>query len=232
MWRKHTEGKPQPAAPQTPAPTPVESRQPAAQPASTPAITMTVPTAAPETAQARTAPTPEAPALLVASVPAAPAPPPASSGAGSTISAGLKIKGEITGTSDLTIDGETQGKVRIATGRVTVGPNGRVTADIDAPEIVVLGTVRGSLKATENVRLGASSQVEGSVLTPRISIEDGALLRGTVEMVRPGQTPEWPKTQLPEAHPSAVKLEPAVKAHAVHAGAAVASTAAPAATDE
>ncbi|HXW57152.1 MAG TPA: polymer-forming cytoskeletal protein [Candidatus Cybelea sp.] len=231
MWRKNSEAKPQPAASQTPAPAPVESPERAAQPASTPAITVTMPTAAPAIGQAKTALTGEAPAPLVASVPAAAAPPPAPSSGGSTISAGLKIKGEITGTSDLTIDGETQGKVRIATGRVTVGPNGRVTADIDAPEIVILGTVRGSLRATEKVRLGASSQVEGSVLTPRILIEDGALLRGTVEMVRPGQTPEGPKTQPPEVHPSAAKLEPARKAHAV-AGAVVTSSGASTATDE
>lgn len=107
----------------------------------------------------------------------------------STISAGLKIKGEITGTSDLTVDGETQGKIRLTNGRVTVGQNGRVTADIDAREIVVNGTVQGNLKATESVRLGASGQVEGSILTPRIGIDDGARLRGNVEMVKPGETP-------------------------------------------
>jgi cytoskeletal protein CcmA (bactofilin family) len=116
----------------------------------------------------------------------------------STISAGLKIKGEITGTSDLTIDGETQGKVRLTNGRVTVGPSGRVIADIDAREIVVNGTVQGNLKASDSVRLGPSGHVEGSILTARIGIDDGARLRGNVEMIRAGETLESSKRERPE----------------------------------
>ena len=103
-----------------------------------------------------------------------------------TIAAGLKISGEISGTSDLYIDGETQGKVRLPTARVTVGPNGRVQADIEAREIIIEGTVQGNLKAGERLHLGAGSSVQGSVLTPRFAIEDGARLRGKVEMVRIG----------------------------------------------
>ena len=103
-----------------------------------------------------------------------------------TIAAGLKISGEISGTSDLYIDGETQGKVRLPNARVTVGPNGRVQADIKAREIIIEGTVQGNLKAGERLHLGAASRVQGSVLTPRFAIEDGARLRGKVEMVRIG----------------------------------------------
>ncbi len=103
-----------------------------------------------------------------------------------TIAAGLKISGEISGNSDLYIDGETQGKIRLANARVTVGPNGRVTADIEAREIIIEGSVQGNLKAGERVQLGAQSKVQGSVLTPRFAIEDGARLRGKVEMVRTG----------------------------------------------
>lgn len=107
----------------------------------------------------------------------------------------MKIKGDITGTSDLTIDGETQGKVRLTNGRVTVGPKGRVIADIDAREIVVNGTVQGNLKASDSVRLGPSGHVEGSILTARIGIDDGARLRGNVEMIRAGETLESSKRQ-------------------------------------
>lgn len=103
-----------------------------------------------------------------------------------TISSGLKISGEISGTSDLYIDGETQGKIRLTNARVTVGPNGRVTADIEAREIIIEGSVQGNLKAGERVQLGAQSKLQGSVLTPRFAIEDGARLRGKVEMVRTG----------------------------------------------
>jgi cytoskeletal protein CcmA (bactofilin family) len=69
---------------------------------------------------------------------------------------------------------------------VTVGPNGRVQADIEAREIIIEGSVQGNLKAGERVQLGAQSKVQGSVLTPRFAIEDGARLRGKVEMVRAG----------------------------------------------
>lgn len=106
-----------------------------------------------------------------------------------TISAGLKISGEISGTSDLYIDGETHGKIRLPSARVSVGPNGRVHADIEAREIVIEGSVQGNLKAGERLRLGASSRVQGSILTPRFAIEDGARLRGKVEMVRMSGSP-------------------------------------------
>jgi cytoskeletal protein CcmA (bactofilin family) len=84
----------------------------------------------------------------------------------------------------LVIEGEVQGKVQMVNGRVTVAVNGRVNADIEALEISIDGRVEGNLKATESVRLGATSHVQGSILTRRIAIEDGAGLRGKVEMIR------------------------------------------------
>jgi cytoskeletal protein CcmA (bactofilin family) len=105
----------------------------------------------------------------------------------SSIGTGLKIRGELSGSSDLYIDGEAQGKITLIDSRVTVGPNGRVQADIEAREIIIEGSVQGNLKASENVRLASSSKVQGSVLTPRIGIDDGAKLRGKVEMTRAGE---------------------------------------------
>jgi cytoskeletal protein CcmA (bactofilin family) len=105
----------------------------------------------------------------------------------SVIGAGLKIQGEITGDSDLVVEGEAHGRIRMLHGRVTVGANGLVNADIEAVEISVEGSVQGGLKASDRVRLGASSRVQGSVMTPRIAIEDGARLRGKVEMIRAGE---------------------------------------------
>jgi cytoskeletal protein CcmA (bactofilin family) len=81
----------------------------------------------------------------------------------------------------LYVDGETQGRITLADGRLTIGPNGRVQADIEARDIVIDGTVQGNVKACESVYLGPSSRVQGSVLTKRIGIDDGALLRGKVE---------------------------------------------------
>jgi cytoskeletal protein CcmA (bactofilin family) len=159
MWNKSAEAKPSPQASVPVIPAPAASTQ-QTQPASAPA-------AAPAPPVAYAAPTGAAQPNGV-----------------TTIASGLKISGEISGTSDLYIDGETQGKIRLMNARVTVGPNGRVQADIEAREIIIEGSVQGNLKAGERLHLGASSKVQGSVLTPRFAIEDGARLRGKVEMVR------------------------------------------------
>jgi len=111
-----------------------------------------------------------------------------SGAAESAIASNLKIAGEISGNSDLYIDGEVRGKVRMAGARVTVGAKGRIHADMEARELVIHGYVEGSLLATESLHLGASSHVLGTVLTPRIRIDDGAFLRGTVETITPGAT--------------------------------------------
>jgi cytoskeletal protein CcmA (bactofilin family) len=128
-------------------------------------------------------PTPEVAAPAVSTpvpelAPAAPA-----SRVTSKISAGLKIHGDVFGESDLYVDGEVQGKIRLANSRLTIGPNGRVQAEMEAREIVVEGSVQGNLKASEGVHLGSASRVVGSILTPRIGIDDGARLRGKVETI-------------------------------------------------
>lgn len=122
----------------------------------------------------------------------------------SVIGAGLKIQGEITGDSDLVVEGEAHGRIRMVNGRVTVAANGHVNADIEAVEISVEGSVQGGLKASDRVRLGPSSRVQGSVMTPRIAIEDGARLRGKVEMIRAGEATPGAKTAMP-----ATKVSPA-----------------------
>ena len=122
----------------------------------------------------------------------------------SVIGAGLKIQGEITGDSDLVVEGEAHGRIRMVHGRVTVAANGHVNADIEAVEISVEGSVQGGLKASDRVRLGPSSRVQGSVMTPRIAIEDGARLRGKVEMVRVGEVA--PATKVSAAPPMTIPI--------------------------
>jgi cytoskeletal protein CcmA (bactofilin family) len=160
MWRKPTEGKPSSESYNHPvsSSTPVESPRPAS------------PSYAPPAAPPSRSSIESAPATLGSN--------------SSKISSGLKINGEISGSADLYIDGEVQGKLRLGQARVTVGPNGRVQADIEAREIMVDGTVNGNLKAGERAHFGASSRVNGTVLTPRIGIDDGARLRGKVETVQ------------------------------------------------
>ena len=104
----------------------------------------------------------------------------------SRISSGIRINGEISGDDDLYIDGQAEGQFHFPLAKVTVGPNGKVKANIEAREIVVEGTVTGDLKASAGVQLGGSSRVQGSLITPRIAIDDGAKLRGKVEMTRVG----------------------------------------------
>jgi cytoskeletal protein CcmA (bactofilin family) len=161
MWRKSSEGKPSSESYNPPVSAPVASQDTVPVPASR------VPSQGPSTPSAR------------ATEPAAAS----TSRAASKISAGLKINGELSGDSDVYVDGEVQGQIRLGNTRVTVGPNGRVQADIDAREIIVDGTVQGNLKAGASAHFGASSRVTGSVVTPRIAIDDGARLRGKVETV-------------------------------------------------
>jgi cytoskeletal protein CcmA (bactofilin family) len=100
------------------------------------------------------------------------------------LTSSIVIKGEITGREDLFIDGEVQGKIRLEDGRVTIGPNGRVTADVQAREIVVRGSVRGSLQGSDRVQIGPTGRATGDVVTRLISIEEGAEVHGKVEVNR------------------------------------------------
>jgi cytoskeletal protein CcmA (bactofilin family) len=175
MWRRTEELKP--ASPGATAAEPAATTtnpNPSATPAAaTPAEIITTPVPA----------VPAAPAITAATVPQTAA----TALEVSTIGPGLRIRGDISGSCHLVIEGEASGKIHLADGHVSVGANGRVNADIEAPEISVEGNVQGNLQARDNVRLGPASHVQGSVLTPRIRIEDGARFRGKVEMTRPGQ---------------------------------------------
>lgn len=106
---------------------------------------------------------------------------PVSPRAAACISQGIRIKGEITGKEDLFVDGTVEGKLDCGNASVTVGPNGKVKADILAREVIVRGQVDGKIEGTEKVQLWNSGRVTGEVRTERLAIEDGALLRGKVE---------------------------------------------------
>jgi len=110
---------------------------------------------------------------------------PVSPRAAACISQGIRIKGEIIGKEDLFIDGTLEGKLELGNASCTVGPNGKVKADISAREIIVRGHVDGKLDGTERVQLWNSGRVTGEVRTERLAIEDGAILRGKVEAGKP-----------------------------------------------
>jgi cytoskeletal protein CcmA (bactofilin family) len=189
MWRKPNDSQPSSQAPDPSSPTKAQSlpQPPAPRVPSQPASSFSPPVA--ESAAA-----------------------PVSRGT-SKIASGLKIQGELSGSSDLYVDGEVQGKIRLADARITVGPNGRVQADIEAREIVIDGSVQGNLKAGERIHLGSTSRVVGGVLTPRIGIDDGARLRGKVEMtpVNPPRqsstVPSTPDSGTPQPETVGTKAE-------------------------
>jgi cytoskeletal protein CcmA (bactofilin family) len=114
--------------------------------------------------------------------------------ASASISQGIRIKGEVTGTEDLFVDGFVEGKLNLtANCCLTVGPNGNVKADLNAREIIVRGKVEGKVIARDKLQIGSTGQITGEVQTDRLAIEDGATLRGKVEagkleVSRPAET--------------------------------------------
>jgi cytoskeletal protein CcmA (bactofilin family) len=134
------------------------------------------------------------PSAPIAEVPPAPKPEPVRSLAGLTaevvqpsggvVTSTLVIKGEIRGREDLYIDGEVQGTIHLTDGRVTVGPHGRISADVDAREILVRGKVKGSIRGRERVEVGKTGEINGNIVTLRIAIEEGAEIHSNVEISR------------------------------------------------
>ncbi len=115
----------------------------------------------------------------------APRQPQAVTGEQATIGKGLFIKGEITGSESLYIDGKVEGSLNLPGNRVTVGRNGQVSANITAREIVVLGKVKGNVSATDRVDIRAEGSLNGDVAAARISIEDGAFFKGGIDIRKP-----------------------------------------------
>jgi cytoskeletal protein CcmA (bactofilin family) len=104
-----------------------------------------------------------------------------------TIGKSLVIKGEVSGSESLYIDGRVEGSINLPGNRVTVGRNGVVAAHITAREIVVLGKVRGNLNASDRVDIRTEGSLTGDVVAQRISIEDGAFFKGGIDIRKPGQ---------------------------------------------
>ena len=134
-----------------------------------------------------------------------------SSTAPAAVGLGIKIEGKISGQGNLFFDGEFEGSIRLADGTFTVGPNARITAEIEAREIIVRGEVIGSLKASERVHIWSTGKLTGDLDSRGIMIEDGAVLHSKVAVPQPvPQTaacevasPEASPEALPEASPKA-----------------------------
>ncbi len=103
-----------------------------------------------------------------------------------TIGKSLVVKGEVSGSESLYIDGKVEGTINLPGNRVTVGRNGQVAANILAREIVVLGKVRGNCQASDRVDIRSEGSLTGDVIAARISIEDGAFFKGGIDIRKPG----------------------------------------------
>ena len=136
-----------------------------------------------ETASPAARPTPSAGTGAAAAVP---------TGEQATIGKSLVVKGELTGSESLYIDGKVEGAINLPGNRVTVGRNGQVAANIVAREVVVLGKVRGNCQASDRVDIRSEGSLTGDVIAARISIEDGAFFKGGIDIRKPGSADTKP----------------------------------------
>jgi cytoskeletal protein CcmA (bactofilin family) len=117
-----------------------------------------------------------------------------------TIGKSLFIKGEVSGSESLYIDGRVEGAINLAGHRVTVGRNGQVQANINAKEVVILGKVKGNINASDRADIRNDGSLTGDVTCQRISIEDGAYFKGGIDIRKPG---------MKDMNGGAAKTEPA-----------------------
>src|ERR1019366_948548 len=159
--------------------------------------------------------TPSAPAMSAAE-PVAPRPITTTTADQATIGRSLVIKGEVTGSESLYIDGRVEGSINLAGNRVTIGRNGVVAANINAREIVVLGKVRGNLTASDRVDIRSDGSLTGDVVAARISIEDGAFFKGGIDIRKAGTAGAKTDSKPEEVakSPATASPEPAMSARA------------------
>jgi cytoskeletal protein CcmA (bactofilin family) len=99
------------------------------------------------------------------------------------------IKGELSGSEDLTIEGQVDGKIELRQNVLTIGPNGKIKAQVFAKAVIVLGEVNGNVTASEKVDIRDGGSVDGDIISPRVAIAEGAHFRGSVDMQRKGAQP-------------------------------------------
>lgn len=120
------------------------------------------------------------------------------------------IKGELSGSEDLIIEGQVEGKIELRQNVLTIGPNGKIKAQIFAKAVVVQGEVTGNITATEKVDIRDNGSVDGDITSPRVAIAEGAHFRGSIDMQRGAAKPTEAR---PEARPAA-EARPAGEAKA------------------
>jgi len=126
------------------------------------------------------------------------------------------IKGELSGSEDLTIEGHCEGRIELRDNVLTIGPNGKIRAEVFAKAVIVLGEVVGNVTASEKVDIRDNGSVDGDIISPRVAIAEGAHFRGSVDMQRAGGKPGTPG---PSSGTSAKPAAPAPQSQGAGQGA-------------
>jgi cytoskeletal protein CcmA (bactofilin family) len=113
----------------------------------------------------------------------------AAEGGSASIGKSVEIRGEVKGSEDLTVDGQVEGTITLIDSRLTIGPTARVHADVSARDVIILGTVNGNVTAGVRIELRKGANVTGDIRSTRLSIEEGSLFCGKVDLIVPGSTP-------------------------------------------
>ena len=103
------------------------------------------------------------------------------------------IKGELSGSEDLTIEGQVEGTIQLLENVLTIGPNGKIKAQVFAKSVIILGSVTGNVTASEKVDIRDNGSVDGDIVSPKVAIAEGAHFRGSVDMQRKANMPAAPK---------------------------------------
>jgi len=113
------------------------------------------------------------------------------------------IKGELSGSEDLTIEGQVEGKIELRQNILTIGPNAKIKAQVFAKAVVIQGEVHGNVTASEKVDIRDAGSVDGDLSAPRVAIADGAHFRGSIDMQRAGAPKQAGETKAAEQKPAA-----------------------------
>jgi cytoskeletal protein CcmA (bactofilin family) len=128
------------------------------------------------------------------------------------------IKGELSGSEDLTIEGQVDGKIELRQNVLTIGPNGKIKAQVFAKSVVILGEVTGNVTASEKVDIRDNGSVDGDIAAPRVAIAEGAHFRGSIDMQRAGASASKPAEKAAEK-PAQPASQPTPAASGAAAGA-------------
>ena len=113
------------------------------------------------------------------------------------------IKGELSGSEGLTIEGQVDGKIELRQNVLTIGPNGKIKAQVFAKSVVILGEVTGNVTASEKVDIRDNGSVDGDIAAPRVAIAEGAHFRGSIDMQRTGGKGEQKPAAKADVQPAA-----------------------------